>query len=110
MLKHPAFKRTGVVTMIVARDASNAALDQGSQFTGAVFTSVLAKNGIAISMDEKGAWRDNVFAERPWRSIKYEEVYLRAYDSVGEARGSIGRSIDFYSRRRPHSSLDDMTA
>jgi putative transposase len=64
--------------------------DQGSQFTGAAFTGVLADNGIAISMDGKGAWRDNVFVERLWRSVKYEEVYLRAYDSVSEARASIG--------------------
>ena len=82
--------------------------DQGSQFTGAAFTGVLADNGIAISMDGKGAWRDNVF-ERLWRSIKYEEVYLRAYDSVGEARASIGRYLDFYNRKRPHSSLDGST-
>ena len=83
--------------------------DQGSQFTGAAFTGVLATNGIAISMDGKGAWRDNVFVERLWRSVKYEEVYLNAYDSVSEARTSIGRYLDFYNRRRPHSSLDDMT-
>jgi putative transposase len=83
--------------------------DQGSQFTGAAFTGVLAKNDIAISMDGKGAWRDNVFVERLWRSIKYEEVYLRAYDSVGEGRQSIGRYLDFYNGRRPHSSLDGMT-
>ena len=80
--------------------------DQGSQFTGAGFTGVLANNGIAISMDGKGAWRDNVFVERLWRSVKYEEVYLRAYESVSEARASIGRYLDFYNRRRPHSSLD----
>jgi putative transposase len=83
--------------------------DQGSQFTGAAFTSVLASNGITISMDGKGAWRDNVFVERLWRSVKYEEVYLRAYDSVSEARASIGRYLDFYNSRRPHSSLDDIT-
>src|SRR5216683_1960630 len=83
--------------------------DQGSQFTGAAFTGVLVGNGIAISMDGKGAWRDNVFVERLWRSVKYEEVYLRAYDSVGEARRSIGLYLDFYNGRRPHSSLDDMT-
>jgi putative transposase len=83
--------------------------DQGSQFTGAAFTGALAGNGIAISMDGKGAWRDNVFVERLWRSVKYEEVYLHAYDSVSEARASIGRYFDFYNRRRPHSSLDDMT-
>jgi putative transposase len=83
--------------------------DQGSQFTGAAFTGVLANNDIAISMDGKGAWRDNVFVERLWRSVKYEEVYLRAYESVGEARNSIGRYLDFYNSRRPHSSLDDAT-
>jgi putative transposase len=83
--------------------------DQGSQFTGVAFTGVLADNGITISMDGKGAWRDNVFVERLWRSVKYEEVYLRAYDSVSEARASIGRYLDFYNARRPHSSLDGMT-
>jgi putative transposase len=83
--------------------------DQGSQFTGAAFTGVLIKNGIAISMDGKGAWRDNVFVERLWRSVKYEEVYLRAYDSVSDARTSIGRYLDFYNGRRPHSSLDRRT-
>ncbi len=79
--------------------------DQGSQFTGAAFTGVLADNGIAISMDGKGAWRDNIFVERLWRSVKYEEVYLRAYDSVADARTSIGHYLDFYNGRRPHSSL-----
>ncbi len=83
--------------------------DQGSQFTGAAFTGVLADKGIAISMDGKGAWRDNVFVERLWKSVKYEEVYLRAYETVGEARSSIGRYLDFYNGRRPHSSLDDRT-
>jgi putative transposase len=83
--------------------------DQGSQFTGEAFTGVLIKNKIAISMDGKGAWRDNVFVERLWRSVKYEEVYLRAYDSVSEARASIGRYLNFYNQRRPHSSLDGTT-
>jgi putative transposase len=83
--------------------------DQGSQFTGAAFTGVLIKNKIAISMDGKGAWRDNVFVERLWRTVKYEEVYLHAYDSVSEARASIGRYLDFYNGRRPHSSLDGTT-
>lgn len=83
--------------------------DQGSQFTSAAFTGVLLDNAIAISMDGKGAWRDNVFVERLWRSVKYEEVYLRAYDSVSEARASIGRYLDFYNRKRPHSSLDART-
>ena len=83
--------------------------DQGSQFTSYDFTSALLKNEIAISMDGKGAWRDNVFVERLWRSIKYEEVYLKAYDSVSEARASIGRYLTFYNSRRPHSSLDRRT-
>ncbi len=83
--------------------------DQGSQFTGTAFTEVLLRNEIKISMDGKGAWRDNVFVERLWRSVKYEEVYLRAYDSVSDARSSIGRYLDLYNRRRPHSSLDGMT-
>ena len=83
--------------------------DQGSQFTGSAFTGVLANKGIAISMDGKGAWRDNVFVERRRRSVKYEEVYLRAYDSVSQARASIGRYLDFYNARRPHSSLDGAT-
>ncbi len=83
--------------------------DQGSQFTSVAFTGVLADNGIAISMDGRGAWRDNVFVERLWRSVKYEEVYLRAYDSVGQARASLGRYLDLYNRKRPHSSLDART-
>ncbi len=83
--------------------------DQGGQFTGSAFTGTLADNGIAISMDGKGAWRDNVFVERLWRSVKYEEVYLRAYDSVSDARNSLGRYLDFYNGRRPHSSLDGVT-
>jgi putative transposase len=83
--------------------------DQGSQFTNEVFTGVLIANAIAISMDGKGAWRDNVFVERIWKSVKYEEVYLHAYDSVGVARASLGRYLDFYNRLRPHSSLDRRT-
>jgi putative transposase len=83
--------------------------DQGSQFTSAEFTGLLLRNEIRISMDGRGAWRDNLFAERLWRSVKYEEVYLRAYDSVGDARVSIGRYLDFYNRTRPHSSLDSRT-
>src|SRR3954447_14995090 len=83
--------------------------DQGSQFTSEAFTGVLTRNGIAISMDGKGAWRDNVFVERLWRSVKYEEVYLRAYDTVAEARASIGRYLSFYNTRRPHWSLDRQT-
>ncbi len=83
--------------------------DQGSQFTSSGFTDVLVRNGIAISMDGKGSWRDNVFVERLWRSIKYEEVYLRAYDTVSEARASLGRYLTFYNGQRPHSSLDRQT-
>lgn len=84
--------------------------DQGSQFTSVDFTGLLLKHEIKISMDGKGAWRDNVFVERLWRTIKYEEVYLRAYASVPEARASIGRYIEgFYNTRRPHSSLDRQT-
>jgi len=83
--------------------------DQGSQFTSAEFTGLLISNGIEISMDGKGAWRDNVFVERFWRTIKYEEVYLHAYDSVAEARRSIGRYLEFYNARRPHTALDQRT-
>ena len=83
--------------------------DQGSQFTSEAFTDILLKNKIEISMDGKGSWRDNVFIERLWRSVKYEEVYLRAYDSVTDARASLGRYLMFYNRERPHSSLDRRT-
>jgi putative transposase len=83
--------------------------DQGSQFTSAAFTGLLLENAIAVSMDGRGAWRDNVFVERLWRSVKYEEVYLRAYDSVGEARASLSRYFNFYNTKRPHSSLDART-
>jgi putative transposase len=83
--------------------------DQGSQFTSAAFTGLLLENAIKISMDGRGSWRDNVFVERLWRSVKYEEVYLRAYDSVAEARSSIGAYLAFFNRKRPHSSLDGRT-
>jgi putative transposase len=83
--------------------------DQGSQFTSTAFTGLLTDNAIAISMDGRGAWRDNVFVERLWRSVKYEEVYLRAYDTVAEARTSLARYFSFYNSRRPHSSLDRQT-
>ena len=83
--------------------------DQGSQFTSHDFTGVLLKAGIAISMDGKGSWRDNVFVERLWRSIKDEEVYLRASDTVSDARASIARYLAFSNGRRPHSSLDRQT-
>ena len=95
--------------------------DQGSQFTSTEFIKVLkgepqaatgprpAANEITISMDGKGAWRDNVFVERLWRTVKYEEVYLRAYASVSEARASIGRYFGFYNGTRPHSSFGGQT-
>ncbi len=83
--------------------------DQGSRFTSEAFTGVLIANKIAISMDGKGSWRDNFFVERIWKSVKYEEVYLRAYDSVGEARASLGRYLDVYNARRPHTGLDRRT-
>jgi putative transposase len=83
--------------------------DQGSQFTSTDFIGLLLKNGIAISMDGRGAWRDNVFVERLWRSVKYEEVYLRAYETVAEARRLIGQYLDFFNRKRPHSSLGART-
>lgn len=83
--------------------------DQGTQFTGSEFIDKLKSHEIAISMDGKGCWRDNVFIERFWKTLKYEEVYLRAYDTVSEARASIARYVEFYNTRRPHSSLEDRT-
>ena len=83
--------------------------DQGSQFTSQAFTQLLSGHGIRISMDGKGAWRDNVFVERLWRTIKHDEVYLRAYESVSHARASLARFIEFYNTRRPHSSLGRKT-
>jgi len=78
--------------------------DQGSQFTGAEFIGELRKNGIQISMDGRGQWRDNVFVERLWKSVKYEDVYLKAYETVSQARVGISRYIDFYNTRRPHTA------
>ena len=83
--------------------------DQGSQFTSEAFTGRLKKEGIQISMDGKGRWADNVFVERLWRSLKYEHVYLHAYESVAAARMKIGRYFDFYNSQRPHSSLEAQT-
>ena len=85
------------------------ARDQGSQFTSIGFIKTLKDADIQISMDGNGAWLDNVFVERLWRTIKYEEVYLRAYDSVSAARESLARYLSFYYKRRPHSSLDGQT-
>ena len=83
--------------------------DQGSQFTSEAFTGRLKEESIQISMDGRGRWADNVFVERLWRSLKYEHVYLHAYESVGEARDKIGRYFEFFNARRPHSSLGAQT-
>ncbi len=83
--------------------------DQGCQFTSNAFTRVLKAQAIRISMDGKGRWLDNVFVERLWRSLKYEEVYLKAYDSVTEAASGIGQWIEFFNQRRRHTSLDRHT-
>jgi len=79
--------------------------DQGSQFTSDEYIKLLEERGVAISMDGKGRWIDNVFVERVWRSLKYEEVYLKAYDSTAEARAGIAAWIEFYNYERPHQSL-----
>ena len=83
--------------------------DQGSQFTSQAFTGLLSKHSIRISMDGKGSWRDNVFIERLWRSVKYEEGYLHAYDTVSDARAGIACYFNLYNQRRPHSSLKGKT-
>ena len=83
--------------------------DQGSQFTATEFTDVVLACGAKLSMDGRGAWRDNVFVERVWRSVKYERVYLKAYDSVGAARADIAQYFDWYNTERAHSSISDMT-
>lgn len=83
--------------------------DQGSQFTSVEFTELLKEKGIAISMDGRGCWRDNVFVERLWRSITYEEIYLLAYDSVSETKKGLERYLTFYNHFRPHSMLDGLT-
>lgn len=83
--------------------------DQGSQFTSEGFVSLLQAHQMQISMDGRGAWMDNVFVERLWRSVKYEEVYLKAYDTVPEARCSLGDYLNFYNSIRPHQSLENKT-
>ena len=83
--------------------------DQGSQFTSTEFVGLLQGHGIQVSMDGKGRWVDNVLVERLWKSVKYEEVYLHAYDSVAEVRQGLQRYFTFYNERRPHSSLDGKT-
>jgi len=96
-----AFKRYGQPEIVNT--------DQGSQFTANVFTEAVLGRNIRLSMDGRGSWRGNVFVERVWRSIKYEEVYLKAYESVSHARRSIGDYIELYNRKWPHSSLADQT-
>jgi putative transposase len=81
--------------------------DQGSQFTADEFTNTVLSRGCKLSMDSKGAWRDNVFVERLWRSVKYERVYLRAYGAVSEAKADVATYIDWYNRERVHSSIED---
>jgi putative transposase len=83
--------------------------DQGSQFTSMAFVALVQQHSIQLSMDGKGAWRDNLFVERLWKSVKYEEVYLHAYDSVPEAQRSLARYFTFYNSARPHSALDGRT-
>jgi putative transposase len=83
--------------------------DQGSQFTSTAFVTVVQQHRIRLSMDGKGAWRDNLFVERLWKSVKYEEVYLHAYDSAPEAQRSLARYFTFYNGGRPHSALDGQT-
>jgi len=83
--------------------------DQDCQFTSQEFTGLLTHHGIQISMDGKGCWRDNVFVERLWRSIKYEEVYLHAYDTVRAAHQGLERYLRFYNQTRPHQALDGQT-
>lgn len=83
--------------------------DQGCRFTSGEFTGLLKAHDIRISMDGKGSWRDNVFVERLWKSVKFEEVYLKAYDSVADAKAHLGPYLRFYNERRPHSSLEGKT-
>ena len=98
---HEAFTRHGTPEMVNT--------DQGSQFTAQAFVHAVKDRGCQLGMDGRGAWRDNVFVERLWKSVKYEQVYLHAYDSVTEARQSIMQYLDWYNRARPHSSLDRQT-
>jgi putative transposase len=83
--------------------------DQGSQFTSRAFVGLMKEHEIRISMDGKNSWRDNVFVERLWRSVKYEDIYLKAYESVSAVRTGLCKYFNFYNSRRPHSSLDGQT-
>jgi len=81
--------------------------DQGSQFTSEEFTGVLNRHGIKISMDGNGRWRDNIFIERLWKTVKYEEIYLKAYESISHARRELTKYFERYNTRRPHQGLND---
>ena len=96
-----AFARYGVPVIVNT--------DQGSQFTAEEFTQAVLARGCQLSMDGRGAWRDNVFIERLWRSVKYECVYLKAYDGVSAARSDIGQYMDWFNTDRAHSSLNGAT-
>jgi len=96
-----AFARYGVPEIVNT--------DQGSQFTAEEFTNTVLGRGCKLSMDGRGAWRDNVFVERLWRSVKYECVYLKAYEGVSAARADIARYLDWFNTERPHSSLQNLT-
>jgi putative transposase len=115
-----AWRLSNTMTVDFCLDALEAAIrdgglpailntDQGSQFTGIAFVELVQSHGIQLSMDGRGAWRDNLFVERLWKSVKYEEVYLHAYDSVIEARESLARYFTFYNQGQPHSALDGQT-
>jgi len=115
-----AWRLSNTLTTDVCLDALEAALreygcpeilntDQGSQFTSSAFVALVQQSGIRLSMDGKGAWRDNLFVERLWKTVKYEEVYLHAYDSVSEAQHNLARYFTFYNGGRPHQALDGRT-
>jgi putative transposase len=82
---------------------------QGSQFTSSAFVALVQQHGISLSEDGQGAWRDNLFVERLWKTVKYEEVYLHAYDSVAEAQRHLAVYFTFYNQGRPHAALDGQT-
>jgi putative transposase len=115
-----AWRLSNTLTTDCCLDALEAALreygcpgilntDQGSQFTSTAFVDLVQQHGISLSMDGKGAWRDNLFVERLWKSVKYEEVYLHAYDTVAEAHHGLARYFAFYNQGRPHAALDGRT-
>ena len=108
--RHSAFCIDAVEEAIATYDCPTIfKTDQGAQFTSAAFTGLLRDHGIRLSMDGRGCWRDNIFVERLWRSITYEEVDLHAYDSVAAAKAGVGRYLALCNTRRPHSSLADRT-